>query len=94
MIRKWEIQINMTGCRGNSSTVAVSTFETYKIRDVMALIHRIRDREKKEGLPRRKLKPIYKYVLDDVIKKFWDNYAVDGHELVSIVIKDTKENGL
>ena len=94
MQRKWKVQMNMISTSPAGKLAAITVFETYEIGKVTRLVKETRIKEEAMGLPKRRLNPIARYILEDMIDVYWRESAPKGYELAYIQIEDNKPNGL
>jgi hypothetical protein len=77
---------------GTSSCTA--SYKTYTLLQVKEVINRHRKVETDAGLPQRKLSPVARYLLDELIQAYLKDYAPKGIILEEITIEDSKHYGL
>ena len=74
---------------------SVSTvYKTYSLLEVRKILTNIRRTEENAGLPKRKLSPVFRYVLEELYRVYFDEHAPKGAVLEKIKIKDTKNYGI
>jgi len=89
---KTEMHIIVPGADGTPSDSA--SYQSYTLMQAKAVINRIRKEEQLAGLPRRKLAPVSRYLLEELIQRYFKNYSQRGGILVDIKIEDRKQYGI
>ena len=89
MMRGWKTEMHL---RDDESVSTV--YKTYSLLDVRKVLTSIRRDEQNAGLPKRKLSPVFRYVLEDLYNMYFKDYAPKGAILEKIKIEDTKNYGI
>jgi len=90
-MRGWRTAIHLRGGEGMELS-SITSYKFYNMQETKAIIEQIRAGEKEEGKPRRKLKPISRYLLEEMIRKYFKNEAPRGTTLEKIEIEDNRHN--
>ena len=69
-----------------SSSTAYKTYGLLNIKDV---ISKVRVAEIRKGMPKRKLSPVFRYLLDELIDNYFKDECRKGEVLEKIEIEDT-----
>lgn len=92
-MRSWRTEMHIRG--GEDYPESCSTiYKSFSMKQVKEVLDSIRGPEVAEGLPKRKLKPISRYILEHLIQVYFEEYAPKKAILEKIIIKDTKDYGL
>jgi hypothetical protein len=93
MLRAWRTAMYLRGGEGHDKA-SITSCKSYSPRELRNVIIKIRDAEMAEGKPKRKLSPVSRYLLDELICKYFKIDAPKGHVLEMIVIEDNKYYGI
>jgi hypothetical protein len=93
MTRGWKTSVSKWSGEGPNESYSTS-YKTYSLQEAGALIAKYRGKEAEAGLPKRKIKPVSRYVLEELIWQFLNKDAPDGATLEMIIVEDTRAHGL
>jgi len=100
--RGWRTQMELIGGGDATKTMEFpyeegefsTVYKTYSLMEVKNILTRIRLEEKSEGQPERKLAPVTRWLLEELIHQYFKTYAPKGAILQKIVIEDSKRYGI
>jgi hypothetical protein len=92
MMRGWKTEVATVG--GDEDKFISTSYKTYTLTEASAIISQLRAGEQEIGKPKRKLKPISRYILEELIQQYFRKGAKRGTILEMITIEDTRKNGL
>jgi len=92
-MRGWRTSMRLRG-GGERNMAIITSFKTFSILDAKGIIDRVRLAEEAEGKPKRKLTPVSRYLLDELIFKYFKEDAPRGTVLEMIMIEDNKNYGI
>jgi len=93
MLRGWKTQLCLYGGEDHPDS-EVTVYKTYRLKDIRLILNKTRKKEMGAGLPKRRLSPVFTYLLAELIEVYFRDYAPKGVVLEQIIVKDTKNYGL
>lgn len=93
-MRTWKTELHLRG--GDDYPESVSTvYKSYNMKDLKVVLDSIRLPEIEAGMPKRKIAPVFRYLLEHLIMSvYFKEYAPKNAILEKIIIKDTKSYGI
>lgn len=80
---------------GEECSRSISTcYKTYNMLEIKDIIKQVRAVEVADGKPKREVFPVSSYLLEELIHKFFKEYAPRGAVLEKIIMRDTKYDGI
>jgi len=92
-MKTWGTSVYLGG-GGVSNETSITSFNSYSLIEIKDMIVRVRKAEIAEGKPKRKLSPVSTYILDELIRKYFENDAPRGNTLQMIIIEDKQQHGI
>jgi hypothetical protein len=78
------------GGDGSDGQSKSSTHRSFNMRQTAGIMNNIRRAEINAGMPRRKVAPVTVYLLEELFKTFFADYASKNYVLEKITIRDNK----
>ena len=70
----------------------ITSYKTFDMRETRTIVTQLRAGEKEPGKPKRKLRPVARYLLEELIRRYFKYEAPRGATLEKIMIKDNRHN--
>jgi len=90
-MRSWKTEISLI-CGEGLTRSSVTSYKTYTLKDIRDVVNPIRKAEVEAGLPKRKLTPVFTYLLEVIIGDYLAGRARNGDVLQTLTIKDSKHD--
>jgi len=88
-MRGWRTSMELRGGKEQEMS-SITSYKTYNMLEAKGVINQIRAAEMGEGRPKRKISPVARYLLDELIRKYFKYDAPRGITLERITIKDNR----
>lgn len=70
-----------------STRACIASYKNFSLSETMGIVNQMRTAEMAKGEPKRKLKPLSRYLLDHLLHKYLEEDAPRGRMLEMIVIE-------